>query len=1423
MKKKVLFALIALFSFVSVWAAVPGLTGLRDNVPENVYVIGDELPGASVGQISFMDANQKPVNSIEAVGWYFAKITNGGDVTIIKFQAWKPVNYEFINNEATFNASAAEGSGKALDLYYTEWIGKQEPNSPAEAAWIAERNSFQVAALGTADKTVHGVGFPFVVFTSTETVPCRVAFVTPNEAPYADNVPAEAGIKVIYPWASFHAGENDGNTSHTPIFFSTTDKTYGVASIPEEYLHGHGQIYWNEQQGVYVDEFSAINPAFDMSKLSVFFTPAKADAPVWYTCTVNPTSYVYNGYDQAETIITYIDVASIPAGEYNDTITTFYYDAECTLPAAHVKDAGDYYAEVKFVKNDEPVHTSVLKVTVTPCDLTVGAANVYKALGDPDPEPDYGKIYEQLKGDDKATDLNITGLVLSRLPVNGVVPPVEDDVMDGKYAYTILSNNASTGNPNYTLKVTSATAYIIVIPKAFNDDDFIVEITDDECIYDGQAQEPTVVVKRKIGEEIIVVPEGQYEVTYTNNINANVDPEGNKVNENQPSVTITAVDGGAYSGSMDANFDITQRNIEETDIEDIEDKVFKQGQYKPTPAVTFNTGKQNDDNEDIILDLVKDNGEDPRGDFTYSYAKNIYVTDAAECIIEAVFEGEGENKVYFGNYYGTKTKNFAITKREIVLKPKDGHKTFGEEDPAAFLLDETVLNLPSNRQLSQLLVETDGSLYTISRTPGEDVGVYPINVTGAQLLGPASSRMAPINNYTITYKPGVFEIVELADYYIASVNVEKTYDGQATVPYPTEGRGYKLFTQVEDVYQPVDDNADVYNHIIAPTANELVPDQGEGAGINVKDGGWKIRPVVPESDNYTLAYLPGDVEIEGYGKLTITPMNVTVTIEDKTSKFGQTPLPLTYTVDPENTPVVITLGVHVADNKTSDLHVLSATSPVGKYYIFGDPDPSVATNSNYNIIFERGIYEVTESDEKVIIAATGTKYYGEPDTDIEWEFTATRGTTEVDLTDYEGDFDVTRKENASQDAGTYENDGTISSQTVEKIDGYQIDFENSTVTTTILGCQDAIVLQPKTQNINYGASPVTGAVENDYIANTYVKVTGELKNGDTPATLGAVIGVKYFDENSDPIVGLVKNGTALTITVPEAVQTNYPNLICKDGKLNVKGDDEITLNRIAKADCVDEALSYADVVAPAKKNTVAQLIRDYDGVSADVNLADDFEFKANCWYPLVLPFDATVREISYAFGYAVIDIFQQSNAKTNDVLFILNVGEIKANEPFLIKVDQDIKMSEVEKFYLQNDDPEKARTIKYSANPTLVDAGGNQFVGTYSGKIFAADDYDCYYFPVATNSMAPTAEGKYVRPLGAYLKMTNRDHEAPVRIIIEEANGTMTVIEGVEAGAQAAEGEFAEGWYTITGVKLDAEPTTSGTYIFNGKKVFIQK
>jgi len=224
------------------------------------------------------------------------------------------------------------------------------------------------------------------------------------------------------------------------------------------------------------------------------------------------------------------------------------------------------------------------------------------------------------------------------------------------------------------------------------------------------------------------------------------------------------------------------------------------------------------------------------------------------------------------------------------------------------------------------------------------------------------------------------------------------------------------------------------------------------------------------------------------------------------------------------------------------------------------------------------------------------------------------------------------------------------------------------------------------------------------------------------------------------------------------------------------------------------------------------------------------ELTAGLWNVMVLPFDIKVADLSKEFGYAVVDILDITSTK--DAHFVLHMGTIPANVPFMVKVAETINLAgtaatstaaavAAKKFDTQ--------TIKYAANADenltiledgnscVTDEGGNKLIGTYTttqtnkttdrilGK--QAGDKDNGWWPYTGN----------IAPLRAILKINPANVGA--RILIDEEDGTTTEISTISAEGVAVP---AQGWYTLNGVKLQSMPTEKGIYINNGKKVVIK-
>ncbi len=259
---------------------------------------------------------------------------------------------------------------------------------------------------------------------------------------------------------------------------------------------------------------------------------------------------------------------------------------------------------------------------------------------------------------------------------------------------------------------------------------------------------------------------------------------------------------------------------------------------------------------------------------------------------------------------------------------------------------------------------------------------------------------------------------------------------------------------------------------------------------------------------------------------------------------------------------------------------------------------------------------------------------------------------------------------------------------------------------------------------------------------------------------------------------------------------------------------------------------------------LAQVLNDHIGRKVTVHMAgapvkeddcDPFrQFVAYDWNTLVLPFTAMPREIVAPFRYGVIDILNPDYADANNFSFAVTTKRVPANTPFIIQTDKNMQYAAMLGVYWDGPDHQGVEIADFdylNKNPEAKDKAGNKFIGTYGPKSdFTAANYimarsdesglnEFFRFIAGADGVEPSYA---MRQTEAYLESALGASAAPARIYIDEEDGTTTVIEFVGAEGVATTSNAAEGWYTINGVKLTSEPTVSGTYIYNGKKVFFQ-
>ena len=267
---------------------------------------------------------------------------------------------------------------------------------------------------------------------------------------------------------------------------------------------------------------------------------------------------------------------------------------------------------------------------------------------------------------------------------------------------------------------------------------------------------------------------------------------------------------------------------------------------------------------------------------------------------------------------------------------------------------------------------------------------------------------------------------------------------------------------------------------------------------------------------------------------------------------------------------------------------------------------------------------------------------------------------------------------------------------------------------------------------------------------------------------------------------------------------NYNIIVAGAADLTINGKTEIALERGRSDDAV------------------INLLEGYNGKFVDVTIGGSNLKNVDYWYSFCLPFQTTVREISNAFGYAVVDVPDVTNTKEGKVVFKLKVDAepIAANTLILIKLDEPRNLAENPvKFNLvvKNDDEtineEKSRKIDYNPEFVVEDAAGNSFVPTYT-RVDLKNDGEWYLQQGTFYNAGALEAGTNVKSLQGYF---NAVGGAGARIFVQEADGTMTAINSATINAVAA-----EGWYTIDGMKLNAQPTQKGVYINNGKKVVVK-
>ena len=365
---------------------------------------------------------------------------------------------------------------------------------------------------------------------------------------------------------------------------------------------------------------------------------------------------------------------------------------------------------------------------------------------------------------------------------------------------------------------------------------------------------------------------------------------------------------------------------------------------------------------------------------------------------------------------------------------------------------------------------------------------------------------------------------------------------------------------------------------------------------------------------------------------------------------------------------------------------------------------------------------------------------------------------------------------------------------------------------------DAYIASITTKTVGEGDDAVTEV--ND--AAVRIRPRGGLKAGDAVKDVVAEI----------QIAGIVAGENAITVVAAE--NPNY-TITTVDGTLTVIARRGITLfseDDVKELNDDDEWV----VTEPGDMTTLntynnqpVQWVNVYIKQPSVKKNGEEtpIAWNADQWYSLVFPFDVTVREVSNAFGYAIVNIADPDATTEKNVMFKLQkiTDVIPANTPFCLKTDEDIDTSG-EGYLLEFDGvryiqlPEGGKPSVLIEDPASL---GYTFDGTYETMtIDNSLSYLRFLYNDGWKYVGKTSSTAFtLKPYTGYVNLGESNAARNVTFTFEEADGTTTSIDAVDFMSGKTNVD-AEGVYNLNGIKLQGAPTQKGVYIQKGQKVIVK-
>ena len=1137
--------------------------------------------------------------------------------------------------------------------------------------------------------------------------------------------------------------------------------------------------------------------------------------------TLDPTSYEYTGEA----------IKPEPVVKYNSPILgeiTLQKDVDYTLSWADNTDVGTASVTVKAIESA----TAFYKGNVTKQFTIVGAEQVF----------DIAVNEVVYNGQDRKQDAVITVKHGDEVvaPDNYTITWADGEVVNaGSYDFTVYV----TGG-NYTTPESGQIATFTIKQKSIKDETVTLDAIALQY-WNNKAKTPVIKLK---DTEISSAAETYLEanVDFTAEYTDNVDPGKGKV-------TITGI--GNYTDEIDdAEFTIMRRglgaagrNIEVT-VKD-ESYVYNGSEQKPTVSIVDKGVKDDDDYYELTEDdyeLVFDGD-----DYTNVGSKEFKIVAKAT-----------------GNYRQELTATYQIVAADIWVKADDIKIGFGTTAP------DNTYTVYSDEELTAKLtgdfgqatytykdVNADESVEASADQP-TDVGEYNIYLTLAQntnyIAHPVAGTLtiteaqitAKVKDQTITYGD------ELEDFSLEYVN-------GLIVANPDE-----LFTQLTAEA----DDLVVYNVYKEDQLLETLPtDRGE---YTVKaEQGFKVGNYIVSIKPGTLTISAKDITSDDDAAIDITneefvydgkakEPEITFTIGDDEIDAND------YTVEYKNNVNAGTATVTVTLNDDGNyIGKTSSTFEIGRrdliVVVADATEPfNLVREFNYNTTFNDGaddtriesVVNAVEDEKEDLLealnAAATVKFLGVPTTAGKYSqklyptFDESKYTSDQVALLANYDMDVTYGTLFVEQAKlilTLKDVETIyGEEPVFAAPAYEVDEENSDITETELTdldllLKDVVIGIDEETDLNVGDHE--GAIVGSATSSNYKVEFTPAKLTITARPVKIIIDNQEIDfggeldqdawyvaEVDDYNMGVVEGDyLQIVLTTEETAVGDYEEAITVESH-NTNYDVTYTAGNLKI-----NGASLLALERGRKDDAVVNLLKGYNGqIVEEIHIIGTGWTNIDYWYTLSLPFETSIRELSKAFGYAVVDVPDRNNPDEGKVAFevLVNSDVIAPNTLILVKTDVARNLNDEEdadagtlvfknKTIVYNPEYD-AEDAEEDETPFIkTDAAGNQFIPTYTQTWFNSNDDWYLYGGRFYNAGALAAPGNYTAALQGYFKAKSG---AGARIFVQEADGTVNAINAVNVDRVMG----ADGWYNVNGMKLNDQPTQKGVYINNGKKVVVK-